>query len=167
MKRTLQFLCTVVALSIFGSCASIVSKSSWPVNVRSNPAGAKVTITNRSGVEVYKGETPATVQLKSGAGFFKKESYTVKYELDGYAPLSIPLECKLNGWYWGNILFGGLIGWLIVDPATGAMYKLSEPLVEGSLQKNSTGSINTEHTLKITTIAEIPKNMQGRLVKIN
>ena len=167
MKKTLQFLCIAIALSVFGSCASIVSKSSWPVDVKSNPAGAKVTITNRKGVEVYKGETPATIQLKSGAGFFKKESYTVKYELEGYAPLTIPLECKINGWYWGNILFGGVIGWLIVDPATGAMYKLSEPLVEGTLQKNSTGSVNPDHTLKITAIGDIPKSMQGQLVKIN
>ena len=27
----------------------------------------------------------------------------------------------MNGWYIGNILFGGLIGFLIVDPLTGAM----------------------------------------------
>jgi hypothetical protein len=30
----------------------------------------------------------------------------------------------VDGWYFGNLLFGGLIGLLIVDPATGAMYKL-------------------------------------------
>ena len=27
-----------------------------------------------------------------------------------------------NGWYIGNILFGGLIGMIIVDPATGDMW---------------------------------------------
>jgi len=167
MKRTLQFLCIAIALFVLGSCASIVSKSSWPVDVGSSPAGATVTITNQNGAVVYKGVTPGKVSLKSGAGFFKKASYTVKFELEGYNPLEVPLTCKLNGWYFGNLLFGGVIGLLIVDPATGAMYKLREPFVDGSLTKSSTGSVNTEHTLNIRTIGEIPKSMQGQLVKIN
>ncbi len=36
------------------------------------------------------------------------------------------LEATLDGWYIGNIIFGGLIGFLIVDPLTGAMWKLPE-----------------------------------------
>ncbi len=32
----------------------------------------------------------------------------------------------MNGWYAGNIVFGGLIGILIVDPATGAMWDIKE-----------------------------------------
>ena len=38
----------------------------------------------------------------------------------------LSMSARLNAWYWGNILFGGLIGWLIVDPATGAMWKLKD-----------------------------------------
>lgn len=37
----------------------------------------------------------------------------------------------MDGWYWGNILFGGLIGMLAVDPATGAMYKLPKATSAG------------------------------------
>ena len=36
------------------------------------------------------------------------------------------LESEVDSWYFGNILFGGLIGMLIIDPATGAMWKLPE-----------------------------------------
>ena len=32
----------------------------------------------------------------------------------------------MDGWYIGHILFGGLIGFLIIDPATGSMWKLNE-----------------------------------------
>lgn len=32
----------------------------------------------------------------------------------------------INGWYLGNLLFGGLLGWVIIDPITGAMYKFDE-----------------------------------------
>src|SRR5438105_14819936 len=123
MKRTLQFLCLCIAIGVLSSCASIVSKSNWPVTVRSNPDGAKITITNRKGEQVYTGNSPAMLTLKSGAGFFKRESYKIKFELDGYAPREIPLQCKVNGWYWGNIVFGGLLGFLIIDADTGAMYQ--------------------------------------------
>ncbi|HVU59145.1 MAG TPA: hypothetical protein VHD83_28980 [Puia sp.] len=167
MKRTLQFLCMAIALSVFGSCASIVSKSVWPLELNSNPEGARVTITNRKGDVVFNGTTPGRVELKASAGFFKKESYSVKLELDGYTPMTIPVECKVNGWYWGNILFGGFIGWLIVDPATGAMYKLNRPGIDAMLQKNTTGSVNTERSLKISSIGDIPKDMRGQLVRIN
>lgn len=32
----------------------------------------------------------------------------------------------MDGWYVGNIIFGGLIGLLLVDPITGAMWKLPD-----------------------------------------
>ena len=102
---------------VFG-CATIVSKSNWPYYIDSNPAGAQVTITNKKGKEVFKGKTPTVVKLKSGSGFFGKESYYLNYSRPGYEDKTVNLECKINGWYFGNILIGGLIGMLIIDPAT-------------------------------------------------
>jgi hypothetical protein len=43
------------------------------------------------------------------------------------------LDSTLSGWYFGNILIGGLIGLLIVDPLTGAMYDLEPENIEQSL----------------------------------
>ena len=38
---------------------------------------------------------------------------------------ALPAAAQWDGWYiGGNILVGGLIGWFIVDPLTGAMYTL-------------------------------------------
>ncbi|MBS1603308.1 MAG: hypothetical protein JST42_11615, partial [Bacteroidetes bacterium] len=107
------------------------------------------------------------VQLKSGAGFFKKESYTVKFELEGYSPVEMPLECKVNGWYWGNILLGGVIGMLIIDPATGAMYKFATSDLQQNLVPKSTSSTSPEPSLKICTIDQIPWSMQHQLVRIS
>lgn len=42
----------------------------------------------------------------------------------------------MDGWYFGNILFGGLIGFLIVDPATGAMYTLKPDTLNVHLVSN-------------------------------
>lgn len=106
------------------SCASIVSKSTYSVGVDSVPQGAKFTIKNDSNVIVTKGVTPAVVDLDADDGFFTRAKYTIALENQGYEPLSVPLKAKIDGWYFGNIIFGGLIGLVLVDPATGAMWKL-------------------------------------------
>lgn len=41
----------------------------------------------------------------------------------------VTLTYKLNGWYFGNILFGGAIGMQIIDPATSAMWKIKDPTI--------------------------------------
>ena len=105
-------------------CASIVSKSDWPVTFKSNPSGADISITDKDGNEVHRGTTPATITLPSSSGYFSSATYHVDIRLNGYQEGKGVVPAKLNGWYVGNIVFGGLIGFLIVDPATGAMWKL-------------------------------------------
>lgn len=147
------------------SCASIVSHTNWPYAVESEPSGATVTIENKRGKEVFKGKTPTVARLKSGAGFFSKESYVVRLSKPGYEEKKFSVECKLNGWYFGNIVFGGALGLLIVDPATGAMYKLDgrgnherlDPLEEHASQPRS---------LKIVDIATIPADWHNKLVAL-
>ena len=160
MKVIFKLTFIVFAISFFGSCASIVSKSNWPITVDSTP-NSSITITNRKGAEVYKGNTPAALKLKSGSGFFSKESYVVTFNRNGYETKKINIECKLNGWYFGNILLGGVIGMLIVDPATGAMYKLETSGIEETLQKN-----NSTSELKIINLQNVPDSLKGNLVKL-
>lgn len=108
-------------------CATIVSKNAYPVSIQSNPSGAEFTITNRDGIQISQGVTPQTITLKASAGFFKGEKYTITYKKKGFVSKSITLDSAIDGWYiGGNIIFGGLLGWLIIDPATGAMFKLPE-----------------------------------------
>jgi len=163
MKFLSKTLSVIVIITILSSCASIVSKSSWPLTVNTNPNGAKVEITDKKGVVVYNGNTPATMSLKSGAGFFAKQSYKVKLTMDGYGEKIIPVECKLNGWYIGNIVFGGLIGLLIVDPATGAMYKLDREVINETFTKTTSSN---EPSLRIMNINDLPESMKTHLVCI-
>lgn len=148
------------------SCATIVSKSSWPVSINSNPPGANLIVVNKSGQEVFKGNTPANLNLNSGSGYFTKEKYKVKFSMNGYADKEVELNCSLNGWYIGNLIFGGVIGFLIVDPASGAMYKLDLETLNETLIK-STSSLNHQPSLKIYSINDIPDDMKSHLIKIN
>lgn len=124
-SRSLLLL-ALLAPATLASCASIVSHSSWPVNVTASPADAEVQITNQAGAVVHKAKAPFTVSLRSGAGYFDGERYTLTASAPGYAQNTCVLDTGVNGWYVGNVVFGGLIGFLIVDPASGAMYRLPE-----------------------------------------
>lgn len=159
--KTLSFIAFIL---FFSNCASIVSKSNWPLTVNTNPNGAKLEIADKKGITIFEGVTPATISLKSSSGFFSKESYSLKFTLDGYEPKIIPVRCKVNGWYWGNIVFGGLIGWLIVDPATGAMYKLDTEYVNETMMKKDN---QTQASLEIRDINQVPVTMRQHLIKID
>ncbi len=116
------FLTTVVFT--LSGCASIVSESKYPVSVNSEPRGAHFEVRNKSGNVVASGATPSQVTLNAGAGYFRGETYQVSYRKEGYSDQQSVIDSGIDGWYWGNLLFGGLLGMLILDPVTGAMYKL-------------------------------------------
>ena len=154
----------MASVFLFSSCASIVSKSTYPLSINSSPSNAKVSITDKKGKEIYLGNTPATVKLKAGAGFFSKAEYQVKFSSPGYDDKIVPITFKLDGWYFGNLLLGGVLGMLIIDPATGAMWKIETEFLNETLSK-STASIAPE--MKIMNINEIPENWKTHLVRVN
>jgi len=155
----------ISALVFHFGCASIVSKTDYPVIFTSSPDGANISIVNKYNQEIYKGTTPTTVTLKSSTGFFSGARYSIKCEKDGYEATNVMLEKELNGWYIGNILFGGLIGLLIVDPATGAMWKLpTNSHCNLSAKAVSLGSGSDE--TKIVFLEDIPESLRSQLIPI-
>ncbi len=123
MKRKL--ISAVLALMLFTSCATIVSGSKQKVKFVSNPSAATIYID-----EVEVGKTPFEMKLA------RKKEHQVLIKLDGYQPYQTTLTKKINGWYFGNILVGGLIG-VIVDPITGAMYNLTPKEINAELTKGT------------------------------
>ncbi|GGY64282.1 PEGA domain-containing protein [Pseudoduganella sp. SL102] len=115
----------LLAVTLSG-CASIMNGSTQPISIRSVPEGASVSVTNRAGEKIHSGLTPVTLTLKRGAGYFKSESYKVVVTKEGFSDRELTLNSNVNGWYIANIVFGGLIGMVGVDPATGAMYSFPE-----------------------------------------
>jgi hypothetical protein len=45
---------------------------------------ANVSIIDNSGTPVHSGTTPIALTLKKGQGYFKPETYTVRFAQDGY-----------------------------------------------------------------------------------
>ena len=164
MKKTI--CASMAALLTLSACASIVSKSEWPVSVQSTPSNAAFTITNKAGEVITSGKTPQTITLASGSSYFSKEEYVIEFTRDG-KPTKQYLTPSINGWYWGNILFGGLIGLLIVDPLTGAMYKLPKTIDLGATEVRSTNNAVTTPELHIVTIDQLTLAERAQLVPLN
>jgi hypothetical protein len=110
------------------SCASIMTGRHQDLPVVSNPAGAIVTISGMKQV------SPAIFVLNR-----KEPMYFVKIEKEGYEPVEITLKRDVNGWVWGNVLLGGLIG-LAIDMSVGAAYKLTPKEIDVDLVQKRFGS---------------------------
>jgi len=156
---------SLMFLLFISGCASIVSKSNYPVAINSIPDGASITITDNNGQQIYKGKTPTTVTLRSGAGFFSGATYKVTFKKPGYEPQMAVIEKQLDGWYIGNILFGGFIGFLIVDPATGAMWKLPNS-VNVTLAEKTSAFIIDGKELKVVFLDDVPVQLRSQMVRV-
>jgi len=166
----LNMLASLAVLTVAGSlggCATIVARSSQTVVVGSVPEGAAVSITNASGVAVHSGNTPMSVTLKKGRGYFKPEHYVVRVSKEGFQQQELKLDGAINGWYFGNIIFGGLIGMLAVDPSTGAMYTLQPKKgVLATLTPLKASRNQGEHSLTVTLVEDLPQEIQDQLIPI-
>jgi hypothetical protein len=121
-----SFLFFVAVQSLVG-CATIAVGAYQNVTINSVPTQATVTVyQNHSKVPSIQTQTPSVLRLKRGEGYFKSATYHIIVEKDGYMPHEIILEGKANKWYLaGNIFGGGLYGYLLIDPNSGAMWTLS------------------------------------------
>lgn len=140
------FLVLPVAAVLLSGCATIFNGTTQTISVNSEPDGATTTIQNTAGEKLHVGTTPFTVTLKRGAGYFRAETYKLSFEKPGFAPLELEISGSLSGWYIGNILFGGLIGMIAVDPVTGAMFSLPDT-VKGTLEAAKTTAAPATLTL--------------------
>ena len=152
-----------VACILMSACASIVSKSSYPVTIASNPPGATFTVKKSGGIAMSTGVTPATIVLNSSTGYFQPAKYIIEFTRKGVTQ-SVPLNASINGWYFGNIPFGGLIGLLIVDPATGAMWRLDETVIATF---NQTSSASSNREIRVVSLDKIPLSMRKHLLALN
>jgi hypothetical protein len=107
----------------FAGCASIVEGTSQNVSIISNVRGAHVIV---NGVNV--GTTPYSGPIKRG------KSTTVTLQKDGYETKTITLNTEIEPIFFGNIIFGGVLG-STTDLATGAMYKYAPATLQIDLDK--------------------------------
>ena len=154
----------IIPVVLISGCATVFSKQSYPVNLKSAPEGASFSIKNSYGTELLSGKTPAVVELDASEGFFEKARYRVIFEKEGYMPKEMLIENDVDGWFIAGIFLGGLVS-IVVDGATGAMYKIKTRDVNANLNK-STASLN-KNGLRFYSLDQIPDHWKPHLEKIS
>jgi hypothetical protein len=156
-------LWAVAAAVLMSGCSTIMEGGTQPLSIRSVPETTTISVTNRAGDKIHVGTTPTTLTLKRGAGYFKAESYTIHFEKEGYQARDVVVTASVNGWYWANLLFGGILGMLIVDPVSGAMYSLA-PEVTSTLSELT---VSKNGDLTIALVSDVPASLLAKATPIS
>jgi len=162
----------VVGVSFFaGGCASIVHSGNRSIAISTDPPGATASIRKTGGTTsddvVVVNKTPCTVSLDPRGGYFRGQSYTLRLELAGYQTTEVALTPKMSGWYWGNLIIGGLIGMLAVDPATGAMWNITPEKIEQSLPGARSALIKNKTGFVVVLESELTPAEREHMVRVN
>ena len=126
LKKFSLLICASISTAVLSGCASIVSRSEYPVVISTNAPGATVVVREpSSGLVLGKGPAPFSTKLKAGTGFFESATYFCEVIDDKNKKQVRPINSRLDAWFLGNFIIGGVIG-MAVDGITGAMFKLDE-----------------------------------------
>lgn len=169
MKLPLPSLFALLSAALLAGCASIMGSPNQLVPISSVPSDAAIVITDETGAEIFKGATPTNVTLQKSTGhYWGKKSYTVTISKPGFSAQTIAITASANGWYiGGNLLFGGLIGWFVVDPFSGSMYTLSPENISASLPAGSAHN-NTakDGSIAVLLLQDVPAELRDKMQRI-
>lgn len=128
MNKISTLVYSAIICALLSSCATVMRDETQDIPIHSNVKEVNIRVLNRHGIAVYEGQAPTVVPLKTSRnGYFSPAKYTIEASKEGYVPIRQPLGRAVSLWnYLGNIVIGGIIGYLIVDPLTGRMYSLDE-----------------------------------------
>lgn len=151
MSRSKVAVPLVVALVMtlgIAACASIIHGSSQKLNIASDPPGASVAVDDEA-----VGVTPVVAKL------LRRDPHTITVKLDGYQPFRIRTERHTDGWVWGNLVFGGILG-VVIDFSNGAAYKLTPKDVAAQLARSSANAKVENGTLYVFLTREADASWQ-------
>lgn len=137
-RKNILLAALAITVALIGGCASIVGGgSTQQINISSNPEGASIWQGKLKGKEVVglvdTGlRTPAniTIPRKNVVIVLKKESHQ---------DTNVVLKQNINGWFFGNIIIGGLLG-SSIDISTGASMKFDPDNIFVELQPIAAGT---------------------------
>lgn len=139
----------IVALA---GCATIVHGGTQDIRVSSQPSGAVVRVQGMATT------TPGVLKLE------RKGTHTLVFEKEGHKSVEVQLNKTVDGWLFGNILIGGIIG-LVIDFVSGAAYKLTPADVNVVLGEKAAAlqGANKNDVVVFVDFERLPKEMRERL----
>jgi hypothetical protein len=156
-------IATTLALSL-SNCATVFNRTTQPVKVTSEPSGLSFVVTDEGGGRVGSGTTPGEIRLKTSPGYFRGANYNFTFSKGGKTLGTRTLTAHVSGWYAGNILIGGIIGMVVIDPLSGAMYTLPNEVQFSGQYANAGQPAGT--SLAVMTIDQLSSEQRASLVRL-
>lgn len=107
-----KFICCL-SFFMLTSCATIIEPPKQTISINSDPPGALCDVT-KAGKVIANFNTPGVFTVSKS-----HNNLVVRCQKPGYTPVTGIDESHNQGWVFGNLLFGGLIG-TVVDLSTSA-----------------------------------------------
>jgi hypothetical protein len=115
--RPAVFACFLAIVMLASGCATVVKGTSQTLTMTTDPEGAICTMSRNGEVVGVINPTPGSVRVdKSSTGI------ELICKKQGYLDTETKIDSTLQGWTFGNIILGGIIG-VIVDAGSGAMHE--------------------------------------------
>lgn len=141
-------LASIVILITTSGCSTIMNGDIVEVPVKTTPSGATLVLNGSSYV------SPAVVLVPRGEGDFN-----LHIEKKGFQPVDILLRESVDGWFWGNFLFGGVVGFA-VDFISGDAFDIKPELIEETLKGTEVSKLS-DGTLQfvLLDINKLPRHL--------
>ena len=159
---------TFAAVALLGAgCASVFNGGDRTITINSQPIGAKILVAkSNTGEEIRSGVTPLIVSLPPKAGYFRGQSYSVSFKLTGYQTTTVQVRPSISGWYFANIILGGAIGMVVVDPLTGSMWNLSPDKIQETLSPAQASLIKDGNGFIVVLASAVTEQERKDMVRI-
>jgi hypothetical protein len=112
MFRIMSIVSLFILIAFGSGCATVATGKYQDVPITSDPPGVKVR--SDTGVSIT---TPGRMMLS------RNKLHTLVAEYPGCDPQQVQLKNKVQGWFWGNIILGGIIGG-VIDIVSGSCDEL-------------------------------------------
>lgn len=134
MQKLISKIILFSIVIFVASCSTIFNGSLSNVDVVSSPTNAMIYV---NGQKI--GPTPALLKLRRG------EVHVIEIKMDGHQPFRVVTQKRLTGWFWGNLITGGLVG-MAVDLITGNAYDVEPIFINATLYKDT--SVNKTYDIE-------------------
>lgn len=132
--KFIKAICVLCLALISQACASVVSDDKSTTYIETDPENARCELHGQDFKRVIN--TPNSISLPAEAA-----PLTIACKAAGYATTTESLDTKADGWIFGNILLGGIVG-IVIDAARGAGQKYP-PRITVILQPETFSSVST------------------------
>lgn len=146
-RKTASLLLLLSLVLVSTGCASILSGGPSWLGVETKPENIKIRLVGLQNGETINNTTPCRIELN------RNSDYKLTIETPNYQSEEVIIRRHIQGWFFGNILLGGIVG-MVIDAASSNMWDHNQHLIDLDLTSLETAPEKISLYLPIELITE-------------